>query len=53
MREHVATFAALMQEGGRALPRCVVTEFESFLRDGVLACCFMRARCPSAVTIDW
>jgi len=34
-----------MQEGGRSLPRYVVAEFEAFVRCGVLACGFMRARC--------
>jgi|GEM_PF-2018157 len=46
VRDHFATFAALTYAGGRTLPRYVVTEFESFLRDGVLAFGFMRARCP-------
>jgi|GEM_PF-2027969 len=35
-----------MQEGGRSLPRYVIEEFEAYLRCGVLACGFMRARCP-------
>jgi hypothetical protein len=45
VRERFAAFAERMQEGGRALPRYVVGAFESFLRCGVLACGFMRARC--------
>ncbi|MDB4930128.1 MAG: GTPase and related small protein [Myxococcaceae bacterium] len=45
VREHFGAFAERMAEGGRALPRYVVEEFESFLRCGVLACGFMRARC--------
>ena len=45
VREHFAAFAERTQEGGRALPRYVVAEFEGFLRCGVLACGFLRARC--------
>jgi hypothetical protein len=45
VREHFAAFAERMAEGGRALPWYVVGEFESFLRCGVLACGFVRARC--------
>jgi hypothetical protein len=45
VRDHFAAFAERMQEDGRALPRYVVAEFEAFLRCGVLACGFMRARC--------
>nr|MBK7070552.1 transposase [Deltaproteobacteria bacterium] len=46
VHDHFAAFAEQMQEGGRPLPRYVVAEFEAFLRCGVLACGFMRARCP-------
>ena len=46
VREHFAAFAERAQEGGRALPRYVLEEFDAFLRCGVLACGFMRARCP-------
>jgi len=45
VREHFAAFAEQVEEGGRSLPRYVVAEFEAFLRCGVLACGFMRARC--------
>ncbi len=45
VRQHFAAFAERMQEGGRSLPRYVVAEFEAFVRCGVLACGFMRARC--------
>ncbi|MBK6529602.1 MAG: transposase [Deltaproteobacteria bacterium] len=46
VRDHFAAFAEQMQEGGRSLPRYVIEEFDAFLRCGVLACGFMRARCP-------
>jgi len=46
VRDHFSAFAEQMQVGGRSLPRYVVAEFEAFLRCGVLACGFMRARCP-------
>ncbi|MBP6833540.1 MAG: transposase zinc-binding domain-containing protein, partial [Deltaproteobacteria bacterium] len=46
VRAHFAAFAEQAQEGGRALPRYVIEEFDAFLRCGVLACGFMRARCP-------
>lgn len=45
VRECFAAFAEQMQEGGRSLPRYVVAGFEGFVRCGVLACGFMRARC--------
>nr|MBK7063943.1 transposase zinc-binding domain-containing protein [Deltaproteobacteria bacterium] len=45
VRDHFAAFAEQAQEGGRALPRYVIEEFDAFLRCGVLACGFMRARC--------
>ena len=45
VREHFAAFAEQVQEGGRSLSRYVVAEFEAFVRCGVLACGFMRARC--------
>ena len=47
VRDHFAAFAEQIQEGGRSLPRYVVAEFEAFVRCGVLACGFMRARGPS------
>jgi len=45
VREHFAAFVERVQEGGRSLPRYVEAEFEAFLRCGVLASGFMRARC--------
>ncbi|MDO9022940.1 MAG: transposase zinc-binding domain-containing protein [Deltaproteobacteria bacterium] len=45
VREHFASFVERVREGGRSLPRYVVADFEAFLRCGVLACGFMRARC--------
>nr|MBK7064580.1 hypothetical protein [Deltaproteobacteria bacterium] len=41
VRDHFAAFAEQAQEGGRALPRYVIEEFDAFLRSGVLACGFM------------
>ena len=37
VRDHFAVFAEQAQEGGRALPRYIVEEFEAFLRCGALA----------------
>ncbi len=46
VRDHFAAFAEQMHEDGHALLRHVVAEFEAFLPCGVLACGFMRTRCP-------
>jgi len=44
--KHVETFLAFAEErSGRALPRYVVEEFHGYLRCGVLAHGFGRARC--------
>ncbi len=45
VRDPFVAFVERVQEGGRSLPRYVVAEFEAFVRCGVLACGFMRARC--------
>ena len=46
--EHFLAFTERVDaEGGRPLPRYVVRDFEAYLRCGVLACGFMRARCPT------
>ena len=46
--EHFLAFTERVDaEGGRPLPRYVVRDFEAYVRCGVLACGFMRARCPT------
>ena len=47
MREHLKTFLAELEQDGSGLPRFVVAEFERYLRCGILANGFVRARCTA------
>jgi len=47
VREHLKTFLAELEQDGSGLPRFVVAEFERYLRCGILANGFVRARCTA------